>query len=62
MSRLGELSGELRELEARLREGGGRAKTERQHAQGKLTARERITLLCDADTRFLEVGLLLAYD
>ncbi len=62
MSRLGQLSGELRELEARLREGGGAAKTERQHAQGKLTARERITLLCDADTRFLEVGLLLAYD
>jgi len=62
MSRLGQLSGELRELEARLREGGGTAKTDRQHAQGKLTARERITLLSDADSRFLEIGLLLAYD
>jgi 3-methylcrotonyl-CoA carboxylase beta subunit len=62
MSRLGQLSGELRELEARLREGGGAAKTDRQHAQGKLTARERITLLSDADSRFLEIGLLLAYD
>lgn len=62
MSRLGQLSGELRELEARLREGGGIAKTDRQHAQGKLTARERITLLSDADSRFLEIGLLLAYD
>ena len=62
MSRLGQLSGELRELEARLREGGGSAKTDRQHAQGKLTARERITLLSDADSRFLEIGLLLAYD
>ena len=62
MSRLGQLSSEIRELEARLREGGGSAKIERQHAQGKLTARERIELLRDGDTRFLEIGLLLAYD
>jgi len=62
MSRLGQLSGEIRELEARLREGGGSAKIERQHAQGKLTARERIDLLRDGDSRFLEIGLLLAYD
>ena len=62
MSRLGQLSSEIRDLEARLREGGGSAKIERQHAQGKLTARERIELLRDGDTRFLEIGLLLAYD
>ncbi|HSU94798.1 MAG TPA: carboxyl transferase domain-containing protein [Gemmatimonadaceae bacterium] len=62
MSRLGQLSSEIRELEARLREGGGSAKIERQHAQGKLTARERIELLRDHDSRFLEIGLLLAYD
>src|SRR5678810_1344541 len=30
--------------------------------RGKLTARERIALLCDAGTRFLEIGLLVAYD
>ena len=62
MSRLGQLSSEIRTLEATLREGGGSAKTERQHAQGKLTARERIALLCDPGSRFLEIGLLLAYD
>ena len=62
MSRLRQLSGEIRELEARLREGGGAAKSERQHAQGKLTARERIELLRDAGSRFLEIGLLVAYD
>ena len=62
MSRLGQLSSEIRALEAKLREGGGSAKTERQHAQGKLTARERIGLLFDPGSRFLEVGLLLAYD
>ena len=62
MSRLRQLSGEMRELESRLREGGGAAKTERQHSQGKLTARERLELLKDPGSRFLEVGLLLAYD
>ena len=62
MTRLRELSAEVRELEARLREGGGADKIARQHKQGKLTARERITGLCDAGTRFLEIGLLVAHD
>ncbi len=61
-SRLRRLTDELRELEARLREGGGEAKVARQHEQGKLTARERIDLLLDPGTRFLEIGLLIAYD
>lgn len=61
-TRLRELSAEVRELEATLREGGGADKIARQHKQGKLTARERITRLCDPDSRFLEIGLLVAYD
>ena len=61
-SRLRELSTELRALEARLREGGGTDKIARQHKQKKLTARERVELLCDSDTRFLEIGLLVAHD
>ena len=61
-TRLRELSGEVRSLEAKLREGGGADKIARQHKQGKLTARERIARLCDPDTRFLEIGLLVAYD
>jgi acetyl-CoA carboxylase carboxyltransferase component len=61
-SRLRELSDELRTLEARLRDGGGADRIERQHAQGKLTARERVTRLCDDGSRFLELGLLVAYD
>ena len=52
----------LRELEAQLREGGGRLKIEKQHKDGKLTARERIACLNDRDKMFLEIGLLLAYD
>ncbi len=59
---LEELVLELRELEGRLRQGGGADKIERQHSQGKLTARERIARLLDPDTRFQEVGLLVAYD
>ena len=61
-SRLRRLSDELRTLEARLRQGGGPERIERQHAQGKLTARERVTQLCDPGGRFLEIGLLVAYD
>ena len=61
-TRLRELSAELRALEDRLRLGGGADKIDKQHAQGKLTARERVLGLCDVDSRFIEVGLLLAYD
>jgi len=61
-SRLRELSGELRALEARLRQGGGPERIEKQHAQNKLTARERVERLCDVGARFIELGLLVAYD
>ena len=61
-SRLRELSEEVRRLEASLREGGGAERIAKQHTQGKLTARERIAKLSDPDTRFLEIGLLVAYD
>ena len=61
-SRLRELVESVRALEARLREGGGAERIARQHKQGKLTARERIEQLCDRGARFLEVGLLVAYD
>jgi acetyl-CoA carboxylase carboxyltransferase component len=60
--RLRELTDELRELEAKLRLGGGPDKIEKQHSQGKLTARERIALLLDKDSYAQEIGLLVAYD
>src|SRR5436190_5066282 len=53
---------QIRTLEARLREGGGQAKVEKQHRAGKLTARERIAKLLDPGARFLEIGLLIAHD
>ena len=61
-TRLRELSFQLEQLESRLRLGGGPDKIDRQHQQGKLTARERIELLLDKDTYTQEIGLLVAYD
>lgn len=61
-SRIRRIADEVRALEARLREGGGPEKIARQHKAGKLTARERVKLLLDPDTFFLEVGLLVAHD
>jgi len=62
MSRLKILTDEYLELAERLRLGGGAAKIEKIHKQGKLTARERIAKLLDADTFSQEIGLLIAYD
>jgi 3-methylcrotonyl-CoA carboxylase beta subunit len=60
--RLRELTGELIELEERLRLGGGPEKIDKQHQQGKLSARERLALLLDQGSFAQEVGLLVAYD
>src|SRR5690242_8934413 len=62
MSRLKTLTDEYRELRARLEQGGGPDKVRRQHEQGKLTARERVTALLDRDAEWLEIGLLVASD
>jgi len=61
-TRLRELTDQLAQLETRLRQGGGTGKIDRQHQQGKLTARERIELLLDKDSYMQEIGLLVAYD
>ena len=61
-SRLRELSAEVRELEDKLRRGGGAERIAKLHSQGKLSARERIAKLCDPESRFIEVGLMVAYD
>jgi acetyl-CoA carboxylase carboxyltransferase component len=52
----------LLDLEDKLRLGGGPRKIEKQHRDGKMTARERIAHLIDTGTLFLEIGLLIAYD
>jgi len=53
------------ELNARLEQialGGGEAARARHLARGKLLPRERVEMLLDADTPFLEVGALAALD
>ncbi len=61
-SRLRELAAEVRELEKKLKEGGGAERVAKLHRQNKLSARERVERLCDPASRFLEVGLLVAHD
>jgi acyl-CoA carboxylase subunit beta len=56
-SRLEEIDAEL----AKALGGGGAKYVERHHDRGKLTARERIELLVDADSPFLELCPLAAY-
>lgn len=50
--------GHLEARKAAALEGGGTARIAKQHAAGKLTARERIEILFDSDT-FVEVGGLM---
>ena len=57
-SRMRALAAELVVLRQRLRLGGGSDRAEKQHAQGKLTVRERVALLLDDGEPWVEVGLL----
>src|SRR5215467_13149032 len=41
--------------------GGGEASVERHRSRGKMTARERIDLLVDPDSAFLELSALAAW-
>ncbi len=56
------LSEELEQLRTRLHQGGGEQRIQRQHDQGKLTARERVRKLMDPGSTWFELGLLVAYD
>src|SRR5947209_2956928 len=53
---------DLRSQEAVLAEGGGGRAIARQHAKGRLTARERIARLLDPQTAFFELGLWAAWN
>lgn len=52
----------LNKQKEKIKQGGGAEKTEKEHKKGKLTARERITLLLDDDTDFFEMGAWAAYN
>jgi acetyl-CoA carboxylase carboxyltransferase component len=51
----------LREEEEVIRQGGGLKAQDKQRAQGKMTARERVEALCDPGAPFLELGLWVAH-
>src|SRR5262245_42839277 len=53
---------ELRRQEAEIREGGGAQAIQRQHAKGRLTARERIHRLLDSGTELFELGFWAAWN
>ena len=46
----------------KIHEGGGEKRIAKQHAKGKLTARERINQLIDEGSEFLEFGAFAGYD
>ena len=46
---------------AKIEEGGGKSGIERQHRNGRLTARERLALLADSGARAMECGLFSAW-
>ena len=55
-----ELMKGLKEREDKVKAGGGEKRIKSQHDKGKLTARERINLLLDADS-FVELDLLVEH-
>jgi acetyl-CoA carboxylase carboxyltransferase component len=58
---LAELVEQFHREEEQIRAGGGQRAIERQHAKGRLTARERIDRLLDPGTSFFELGLWAAW-
>ncbi len=61
MNALGDILNLLREEAAEIMLGGGRAAIDRQHAKRRLTARERIELVLDPESQFVELGLWAAW-
>jgi 3-methylcrotonyl-CoA carboxylase beta subunit len=57
---LADLMSQVRNEAEKISEGGGAKSIENQHGKGRLTARERIELLVDADT-FFELGIYAAH-
>jgi 3-methylcrotonyl-CoA carboxylase beta subunit len=57
---LADMVSQVRNEEEQIREGGGPRAIENQHSKGRLTARERISLLVDPGT-FFEIGSFAAY-
>ncbi|MDR8392557.1 acyl-CoA carboxylase subunit beta [Aliifodinibius sp. S!AR15-10] len=53
---------EIQQAESEIKQGGGAQRIEKQHKQGKLTARERIQRLIDQGTELNELGLWAGFE
>lgn len=60
--RMAERVVEIHKAQRQIHLGGGEANIEKQHAKGRLTARERVELLIDEGSRFYELGEFVAWD
>ena len=45
-----------------IKKGGGKARIEKQHAQGKMTARERVDYILDKNSPSIEIGALAGFE
>ncbi len=61
-ARMRELVGELRERTAKVEQGGGADAVHRHRSRGKLLVRERVDLLLDPGSSFLELNTLAAWE
>ena len=61
-ARMGALVRDMKDRMAQVRAGGGERQVELHRSRGKLLARERIDALVDANTPFLELSPLAAWD
>ncbi len=53
---------EAKEKKSKIYLGGGQKSIDKQHERNKLTARERISYLCDKDKPFVEIGTFAGFD
>lgn len=56
------LVSELNRRLKRIKQGGGKHKIEKEHAKGKMTARERIAYLLDKNSPSIEIGAFAGYE
>jgi len=56
-----EIIEKLNKIAEKIKLGGGLKRIEKEHQKGKMTARERVSRLCDTDSEFQEIGLWAGY-
>ncbi len=57
-----QINSDIQKLLLKIKKGGGEKKIEKQHAKGKMTARERINFLLDTNRDAIEIGAFAGYE